>query len=155
MSGLPLIAGVAAVATLVGSGITAYGQHQEGVAEQQSAYAEAHSYEALGRQQFAAAQRDALEAKRQGALVESRQRAVAAASGGGVDTPTIVDLLTETGALTDYSAQSAMYAGASTQSRYNIIAQEKRASGDYSLMGSNLAAIGTLAGGIGTVAGRM
>jgi hypothetical protein len=159
MSSLPIIAAVAAigaVATIAAVGIKAQGQVQEGQATQQNAYATAADYESQGREEFAAAQRDALEAKYQGKLVESRQQAIAAASGGGAgsDAPTIVKLLTDTGERTDEAAAIAQYRGIMTEERYYTAAREKRATGDASLAGSQLGALGTVLGGFGTLAGR-
>lgn len=155
MSGLPLIAAVAVGATLIGTGISAYGRYAQGQAEKESDYATAHDYESIGRQEFAAAQRDALEAKLQGQLVESRQQAVAAASGGGSgeDAPTIIRLMTETGARTQYAVDTAIYRGTATRDRYYAAAREKRATGDSSLLGGQLGAAGTLFGGIGDAIG--
>jgi hypothetical protein len=157
MSALPVIAAVAGIATIGGAIISSVGRYQQGQAEQAADYSQAQDYESIGRQEFAAAQRDALEAKVQGQLVESRQQAVAAASGGGAgaDAPSVIRLMTETGARTQYAADSAMYRGLATRDRYYTAASEKRISGDTSLLGGEYGAIGSLLGGFGEFAGNM
>ena len=60
---------------------------------------------------FAASQREALEERRQGELAASRALAVAAASGGGVSDPTVINLLTKAKGEGHYRARVALYEG--------------------------------------------
>lgn len=62
-------------------------------------------------QEIAAAQRAALEAKRQGTLIQSRQIALAAASGAGAADPTVVNLIARTAQESSYRAAVALYGG--------------------------------------------
>lgn len=61
----------------------------------------------------AVSQRDAIEQRRQARLVESRGLAVAAASGGGADDPTVVNLLANVAGEGEYRALTALYNGES------------------------------------------
>lgn len=60
---------------------------------------------------IAVGQRGALEQERQARLVQSRTLAVAAASGGGVSDPTIVNMLAKTAGEGTYRARVALYGG--------------------------------------------
>lgn len=59
----------------------------------------------------AVSQRAALEQERQSRLVQSRTLAVAAASGGGVSDPTVVNMLARTAGEGTYRANVALYGG--------------------------------------------
>jgi hypothetical protein len=150
MSGFEAIAAIATVASL---GISVAGSIFGGQKEKEADYATAHTLEGMGRDEFAASQREAEEKKLQGKLIESRIQAVAAASGGGAgaDSPTIMKLLTETGERNRYAVQSTLYAGARQRQNYMESAAAKRRSGDASLLGSFFTGFGTLAGGIGSL----
>jgi len=81
---------------------------------------EAAEAEKAGILAFAIAQREAAEQKRQSRLVASRALAVAAASGGGVSDPTIVNILAGIEGEGAYRAQVALYEGQATARRYRI-----------------------------------
>lgn len=149
MASLATIASVATIgAAVIGAGASIYSGFQTSEAARATAARE----EARGRQEFAAAQADALERKFQGQLLASRQQAVAAASGGGAgaDAPTIVKLMADTGERTDYAVRSAIYAGESARDNYYASAAARRRSGDNTFIGGFLEGLGSLAGGIGT-----
>lgn len=59
----------------------------------------------------AKAQRAAETQRKQAALVSSRARAVAGASGGGSSDPTLVDIISDIGSEGEYRAMTAMYEG--------------------------------------------
>lgn len=154
MAALPAIAiGLAVAGTVVSAGASIYG----GIKANEAAQLEGKQLIRQGKEEFAAAQRDALEARLQGKLLQSRQQAVAAASGGGAgtDAPSIMKLMTETGERTDYAAQVAMYQGESKRRYYTDAASAARTGGQNSLIGSVLKAVGTLAGGLGDAAGMV
>lgn len=67
--------------------------------------------EQQGKLAIAIAQRRALEERRQGDVRASRALAVAAASGGSVNDPTIINLLSRTQGEAVYAAQVALYEG--------------------------------------------
>lgn len=137
-------------AAVVGAGVSIYAATKKN----EGAQVEAAQMESVGRDEFAAAQRDALEARLQGKLVQSRQQAAAAASGGGAgwDAPTIVKLMTETGERTDYAARAAIYGGVQRRESLYRSAEATRRSGQASLLGGYLSAAGTLMGGVGRYA---
>lgn len=147
MAALPAIA---AVATIVGTAVTVGATIFGGKKEQEADYAEAALLEVRGREEFAAAQREALQRRREGKLLESRQQAVAAASGAGAgaDDPTIVKLMTETGELTEYAASTIMYGGLSRRDAYYQTAGARRRGGDATLLGSIIGGVGRGIGGI-------
>ena len=62
-------------------------------------------------QERAVSQRQAMDERRQGRLASSRALAVAAASGGGVDDPTIVNAMANLEGESEYRALTAMYEG--------------------------------------------
>lgn len=63
------------------------------------------------RQTVAVAQRDSQQARREALLLRSRALAVAAASGGGVEDPTVSKLLADIDAQGEVNALNALYAG--------------------------------------------
>jgi hypothetical protein len=137
-------------ATVIGVGASIYAATKKN----ENAQVEASQMESVGRDEFAAAQREALEARLQGKLVQSRQQAVAAASGGGAgwDAPTIVKLMSDTGEQTDYAAETATYGGLQRRETLYRSAAATRRSGQSSLLGGYLSAAGTMLGGIGRYA---
>lgn len=140
MSGLEMIAAAGAVLSAVG---TVAG----GVAANNSAQYEADQQEAAGKEEFADALRTADQQRKEAQLVQSRQQAVAAASGAGASDPTIVKLMTDTAGQGELNAQSALYGGEQRKRGLFDAAKGTRASGQASLFGSFLGASGTLASG--------
>lgn len=134
---------------LIGTLVSAAGTVASGVAANNAAKSEAFQLEARGKEEFAAGQRDALQKRREAMLVNSRTQALAAASGGGADSPTIVRLMAGTAGEGEYNAQSVMYGAKSRQLGNNAQAKAARASGRASLLGSVIGAAGTAFGGMG------
>lgn len=132
---------------LVGAGVAAEGERARGKAEQEAAYDEAHQMEAKGKEEFAAAQRDAMAKRKEGNIANSRIQALAAASGGGADDPTVVKLMTGVTSEAEYNAQTDMYGGISRKEGLFTGARNRRKSGDASLLGSQYAATGQLLAG--------
>lgn len=142
---------------VVGAGAAVYGaynSYQQGVAQKAELERQARVDERSAKGEYAAAQREAEQRRREGKLIMSRQQAIAAASGAGSgsDDPTIMKIMSETGALSEYGATTAMYSGADRADAYLNSAMAKRASGQSNFMGGILRAAGSLAGGVGTVA---
>lgn len=138
---------------LAGTGISAAGTYAAGQAAANEAKAEANQMELKADEERAAAQRDALQRRREGRLVQSRQQAVAAASGGGagMDAPTIVKLMTDTAGQADYNARVSMYGGESRSRGLLDSARARRRSGKASLLGSTIGAFGQAGTGFGKV----
>lgn len=132
---------------LIGTLVSAGGQIAQGIAANNAAKSEALQLEARGKEEFAAGQRDAFQKRREAQLLNSRTQALAAASGAGADSPTIVRLMAGTAGEGEYNAQSVMYGATSRQMGNNAQAKAARASGRASLLGSVIGATGTAFGG--------
>ncbi|MBP8235449.1 MAG: hypothetical protein KAY22_24435 [Rhizorhabdus sp.] len=104
-----------------------------------------------GKNELAAAQREAEDRRREGRLIMSAQMAEAAASGAGSgeDAPTIMKILTDTGERVEYGAEATMYQGYSRRDDYFRSADAREASGRASFFGSVLSGLGSGIGGIG------
>ncbi|RTM07405.1 MAG: hypothetical protein EKK31_11620 [Hyphomicrobiales bacterium] len=164
MSGLELLAGLfggagaAGASTVstgtalgaIGSVVSGVGTIAAGAAQKQAADFEAAQMEQKAKEEVAASQRDAIAKRREGAILNSRAQALAAASGGGAgtDAPTIVKLMGQTAGEADYNAQTAMYGGYSRAAGLRDSAKARRASGNASLLGSVIGGFGDTAGGL-------
>lgn len=152
MAALPLIGPLigAMSSSAIAPAITAGGTLLSGVAGAAAANNEAKQMEAKGKEEFAASQREAQEKRREAALVQSRQQAVAAASGAGagMDAPTIVKLMTDTAGQGEFNAQTVRYGGENRRNALFAAASNRRASGRASLLGSVFSSFGTLAKGM-------
>ncbi|MBZ9873075.1 hypothetical protein LB542_19700 [Mesorhizobium sp. BR1-1-9] len=134
----------------LGAVVSGVGTVASGVAEKRSADYEAAQMDMKAKEETAAAQRDAIAKRREGAILNSRAQALAAASGGGAgtDAPTIVRLMGQTAGEADYNAQTAMYGGYSRAAGLRDSAKGRRASGNASLLGSVIGGFGTTAKGL-------
>lgn len=145
------LATVAAVATIgsavIGTGASIYGGMQQQKANEIAARQE----RLAGKNELAAAQREAEDRRREGRLIMSAQMAEAAASGAGAgeDAPTIMKILTDTGERVEYGAEATMYQGYSRRDDYFRSADAREASGRASFFGSVLSGLGSGIGGIG------
>lgn len=137
----------------IGAGVSAIGTLQAGKAADAQARQDALNMEAQGKEELAASQREAMQKRREGALINSRAQALAAASGGGADDPTIVRLMTQTASEAENNAGSVMFGGLSRQRGLNDSAKARRKEGKASLLGSHLGAFGQFAGGLGKAFG--
>lgn len=134
----------------IGSVVSGVGTIAAGVAQNNAAKFEAAQMEQKAKEEVAASQRDAMQKRREGAILNSRAQALAAASGGGAgtDAPTIVKLMGQTAGEADYNAQTAMYGGYSRAAGLRDSAKARRASGKASLLGSVIGGFGDMAGGL-------
>ena len=134
---------------LIGAAISGIGTILGGVAANNAAQQEAMQLEAKGKEELAASQRDADQKRREGALISSRQQALAAASGAGAgaDAPTIVKLMTDTAGQAEYNAQVDLYGGKSRKEGLFNAAENRRREGKASLLGSVLGGFGGFAKG--------
>lgn len=144
---------IAAVGTVAAAGIGAYSALESGRQSREANYEMAANEEAQGRDEFAAAQREALERRYEAKLVQSRQQAIASASGAGAgsDAPTIVQIMSKTAERAAYGEETSRYGGLSRRDRLYASARNRRRSGDADQSGSFYRAAGTVAGGIGRV----
>lgn len=135
---------------VIGSIIGAAGKVIGGINANNAAQAEAAQLEMQGKEEFAAGQRDALAKRREGQLLNSRVQSLAAASGAGADSPTIVRLMAGTSSEAEYNAGTAMYGGKARRRGAFDRATAARASGQSSLLGSMFDAAGTAMTGVNT-----
>jgi hypothetical protein len=133
----------------LGTAASAIGTIGAGTAAKNAAEYEAKQMEIKGAEERAAAQRDAQQKRREGQLVQSRQQALAAASGAGAgfDAPTIVKMMTDTAGESEYNAQTAMYGGLSRATGLMDSARGRRAAGKASFLGSVIGGFGSAASG--------
>lgn len=133
---------------LIGTLISAGGSIVQGISANDAAQTEAAQMEERGKEDFAASQREAIDKRREGRLVNSRQQALAAASGAGADAPTIVKLMTDTAGQAEYNAASTMFGGLQRRAGMNDSARARRKEGQAAMIGSVFDAAGTaLSGG--------
>jgi len=133
---------------LVAAAIGAAGSIASGIAQKNAADYQAQQQEAQGKEEFAASQRDAVAKRREAQLLQSRQQALAAASGANATDPTIVRLMTTTAGQGEYNAQTALYTGEQRKIGLFDAAKATRMSGNASLLGSFFEGAGTLAKGV-------
>jgi hypothetical protein len=145
MSGLELLPMFFSAA---GAGLGAIGTVKAGQAADAQARQDALNMEAQGKEELAAAQREALQKRREGQLINSQAQAVAAASGGGADDPTIVRLMTQTSEQAETNAGSVMFGGLSRQRGLFDGAKARRREGQASLLGSYSSGFGQAASGL-------
>jgi hypothetical protein len=100
-----------------------------GRAKRVEAEFEAKQLEQNAGQTIAASQRDAMEVQRQVDLVESRARAVAAASGGSLSDPSIIDNVTRISNMGAYQKAVALYQGEDKARSMRLAAATKRYEG--------------------------
>ncbi len=145
---------VAVVGAIAAAGISAAGSIYAGQKSRESSQILALQEEAQGREEFAAAQREASERSLEAKLIQSRQQAIAAASGGGggADAPTIVNIMGKTAQRGAYGVETAIFGGESRRRAAYISADARRRTGENNFVGSLFTAGGTLAGGIGDFA---
>jgi hypothetical protein len=82
-----------------------------GIAANKAAKAEAGQLKTQAGLERATSQREAMEERRQARLLNSRALAVAAASGGAVDDPSVVNLMADIDAEGEYRALTQLYEG--------------------------------------------
>jgi hypothetical protein len=84
-----------------------------GISKSKALKSEARQLEANAGQERAMSQREAMEERRQARLLASRGLAVAAASGGGADDPSVVNTLADIEAEGEFRALSQLFTGES------------------------------------------
>lgn len=131
---------------VIGSIVQGIGTIAGGMAAKDAADTEAAQLDARGKEEFAAAQRDAAEKRREAVLANSKIQSLAATSGAGADAPTITRLMQGISGQGEYNAQTDLYGGASRRAGLRDNANARRAEGNASLLGSVFSAAGTMLG---------
>lgn len=126
---------------------------QAGAAQAQAQY-EYNLRTEQGKQEVASAQRQAIQHGQQADMVMSKQLADAAASGGGVQTPSIMSIYGQTAGQGSYNARAATYTGKQQQWQQQVMADAAKARGQNAAQGSILSAIGGAMGGMGKMFGQ-
>lgn len=162
---MTLMALGSAALTAVGTAVSAAGTIASGNAAedagrraQQAQVFKSQQLEMQAQESRAAAQRDALEKRRQGELAGSQLQARAAASGGGADDPTIVGLGEEIAGRSEYQALASIYTGENRARGMTDEAMGARMTGDAALAegqakktASTYSAVGTIFSGAGSM----
>lgn len=110
------MSGIETALLIAGTAVSAAGAIQAGNQQQAALDAQAAARERQANEQRAVSQREAAARRNNAEQVLSRQRAVAAASGGGASDKTVLDIMGDTEAEGDFQAASALYEG-ETQGR--------------------------------------
>lgn len=142
LAALPMIATVAA------GGLQMIGTIQQGRAQKAAYNYQAEMDKRKGQEELAASQREAIDKRGEGDRLMSRQRAVAAASGGGVVNPTILDIFGDTAQQAEYNAQAQLYGGESRRRGALDQAALAKAKGQAAMRGSIFEGIGQGLGGL-------
>lgn len=150
---------------MAGTAVSAMGTIAGGKAAQQAGQAGAQSKEFEAKQleqqameSRASQQRVAMERRREGVLLNSKMQARAAASGGGADDPTVVNLAQDIAGRSEYGALMEMYKGENRARGLEDQAMGSRmtadaliAEGDAKKKAAKMSAIGTIIGGAGSM----
>lgn len=148
MAALPALT---ALMSIAGTGMGVMGQLQQGKAAQAAANYQAAWDRQEGKAEFAAAQRQAVEKQRELDAVQGRQLALAAASGAGVNNPTIADIYGQTAGRGDYNARTALYGGEKRKQAYNAMADDALFRGDVAQKAGTIGALATGLNGLSKV----
>ena len=146
------MAAIGAIASLASGVIGMAAARQQGLAAEAAAEYEAESREVRAKEEVAAAQRKAYERREESERLQKRQRAVAASSGAGATSPSILQIYEETAERGEYLAGSELYGGQSRARGQRDAAQAALLKGDAAKKGSVLEGFGHLATGIGGAA---
>ncbi len=138
------------IAMVVGSVLSAYGKQQAGVAASRAADFQAAQHSQRAGQVRAASQREAIEQRRQAALVSS---AVQARAGGGGMDPGIVKLETDIAGEGEYRALTALYEGEERARSDEMGAAASIYSGKQAKRAGNIGAITSVFNSVGSAYG--
>lgn len=142
------LGGLSGLAGLVGTGISAIGSIYSGQRAKAAAKFEAASMKQKGDADFAIAQREAMRRRKETEFTLSRQRAVAASSGGDVTDPSVQSIMAQTQQEGDYNAMIDMYNGATSRADLYKAAAVRRAEGKSAATASYLEAGSTIYSGL-------
>ncbi|MBO9380022.1 hypothetical protein GG804_24960 [Sphingomonas histidinilytica] len=109
-----------------GAALSAGGSIFGGIQKSKALKSEARQLEENAGLERAMSQREAMEERRQARLLSSRALAVAAASGGGADDPSIVDAIADIEGEGAYRSAAALYSGESDAQALEAQARARR-----------------------------
>jgi hypothetical protein len=134
---------IGTVAAVGGTAVSALGAVQQGKAAQASSNYQAAQLEATGKTERAVAQRESINQRKQKDLVQSRARAVGAASGGGLD----LDLMGDIEEEGEYRSLTALWEGEERATGRNAQAAATRVSGRSKNQAGGIKAFSTILSG--------
>lgn len=134
---------------LLGAGVSAVGSVVGGMQEQSMAEQQAKLMKKKGEEEFALAQAEARDKRREATLANSRNLAVAAASGAGASDPTVTEIMTDVEAQGTYNALTEMYKGELARKGLYQEASATKISGNNAMTSSIFEAAGTIYEGFG------
>lgn len=144
--------GLSAIASAIGTVVSAAGTIAGGVAAKNAADFQAAQLEQQATEEKAAAQREAAQARKERDFIMSRQQAVAASSNLGALDETVLDLAGDVAQQGEYNAQMVQYGGEQRARGRRAQAAAARLEGRAEMMGSVFKSAGTIMGGIGDFA---
>lgn len=139
--------GLGTIAGLAGNLLSGAGSIAGGMNAAQQAKMQARQLERQAQEEKAAARREAFRKREEGERIGSRQLAVAAASGGGVNDPTVLDIMGDTAAETEIQAEELEYAGNVRASDLENYASAVRAGGKQAATAGMVKGITSIASG--------
>jgi hypothetical protein len=148
------LATLATIATIGSAVVGAGGSLIAGQNAKQAGDWEAAQLKRKAAEETAAGQRGALEKRADADKVMSRQVALAAASGAGTATPTVLDLVEEAAGRGEFFAQGEMYGAKSRAAGMKDQAKAAKMKGQMAESASYLSAFGDLLGGVGSAVGK-
>ena len=130
---------------------SAYGQHEQGKAEERAASYQAKILKRNAGQRIAQSQQEAFEVERQGRLQQSRALAVAASSGGGASDVSVVKHMANLAGENHYRKTVALYEGQRDASDMTMQANLTRWGGKMAKRAGNIGAVSTVMRGAGSM----
>lgn len=146
------MAGIGMIMGLVGSVVSAAGTLAAGKAQQQQAEYEAAQLDIKAKEEQAAAQQEAQQLRERKERAQSTLTARSAASGFSATDPTALALADEITRYGTLQEQMAQYGGKSRRRGYEAQAEGSRLSGRAAKAGARYSAMGTILGGITSMA---
>lgn len=151
---LPALQTVATVASIAGTAVAAAGTIAAGKNAKAAAAYEAAQMDRAGKEEQASAQREGEEYRRRKNLALSQLQSRSAASGFSATDPTTLNLADEIEKYGTFQEQTAAYGGNSRRIGLEDQAAGRLAEGRAAQSGSQYSAVGTILGGISSMADR-
>jgi hypothetical protein len=149
---MAFLAAAAPWLSAAGTAVTVLSQAKASADAKQQADAQAIALRNQANADEAAAQRSAIQIKRQGQYVMSRAQALAASSGASATDPTVVNLIGGIAGESEYDALTQLYVGGTQAGNARSAAQAAINEGNAARSAGNLKAISTIFSGVQTFA---
>lgn len=133
----------------------AFSKNESGKAQQEMLDYQARQAEVKAGQERASSQRKALAQRKAGDLAESNAIAAAAAGGGSISDPTVMDIVGDIEDESQYRSLTALYEGEDAARGLETQADIKRYEGKVARSTGRSSAIGTLVSGAGSMIGSL